>query len=93
MQMNFMVVDIDGYDVLLGHNFLIKIGIIVHVEWNLIQIEHDPRENVQMFPLNMVNLLLMLGNEPGIGKMNYNKIYLSFQKNYKLLKKEVVWTC
>jgi hypothetical protein len=51
--MNFMVVDIDGY-VLLGHKFLIKIGIVVHVEWNLIQIQHGPRENVQMLPLNMV---------------------------------------
>jgi hypothetical protein len=80
MQTNFMVVDINGYDVLLGHNFLIKIGIVVHVEWNLIQIQHGPRENVQMLPLNMVDLLQVLGNEAGIGKMNYNKIYLSFHK-------------
>jgi len=83
--MNLMVVDIDGYDVLLGHNFLIKIGIVVHVEWKLIQIQNGPRENVQMLPLNMVNLPQVLGNEVGNWKDEkyYNKIYLSFHKILK----------
>jgi hypothetical protein len=31
-----MVVDMDNYDVLLGLDFLIKIGEIVDVEWGLI---------------------------------------------------------
>jgi hypothetical protein len=31
-----MVVDIDIYDILLGLDFLIKIGAIVDVEWSLI---------------------------------------------------------
>jgi hypothetical protein len=34
--MTFMVVDIDNYDILLGLDFLIKIGAIVDVEKNLI---------------------------------------------------------
>ncbi len=34
--MTFMVVDMDNYDVLLGLDFLIKIGEIVDVEWGLI---------------------------------------------------------
>ncbi|CAN5951426.1 unnamed protein product [Sphagnum jensenii] len=35
--MTFMVVDTDSYDVLLGLDFLIKIGAIVDVERGLIQ--------------------------------------------------------
>ncbi len=34
--MTFMVVDTDNYDVLLGLDFLIKIGAIMDVEWGLI---------------------------------------------------------
>jgi hypothetical protein len=34
--MTFMVVDIDNYDILLGLDFLIKIGAIVDVEQGLI---------------------------------------------------------
>ncbi len=38
--MTFMVVDTDNYDVLLGLDFLIKIGAIVDVERGLIQVRH-----------------------------------------------------
>jgi hypothetical protein len=31
-KIDFMVVDIDGYDVLLGLDFLIKIGVVVDIE-------------------------------------------------------------
>jgi len=34
--MTYMVVDTDSYDVLLGLDFLIKIGVIMDVEWGLI---------------------------------------------------------
>ncbi len=34
--MTFMVVNTDIYDILLGLDFLIKIGAIVDVEWSLI---------------------------------------------------------
>jgi len=55
--MTFMVVDIDSYDVLLGLDFLMKIGAIVDVEWGLIQVRKGPRTNVEVLPLTMVNLL------------------------------------
>jgi len=38
--MTFMVVDTDGYDVLLGLDFLMKIGAVVDVERGLIQVRH-----------------------------------------------------
>jgi len=55
--MTFMVVDTDSYDVLMGLDFLMKIGAVVDVERGLIQIRHGPGSNVEVLPLTMVNLL------------------------------------
>jgi len=55
--MTFMVVDTDGYDVLLGLDFLMKIGAVVDVERGLIQVRHGPGTNVEVLPLTVVNLL------------------------------------
>ncbi len=55
--MTFMVVDTDSYDVLLGLDLLIKIGAIVDVEQGLIQIRRGPGADVEVLPLNMVNLV------------------------------------
>jgi hypothetical protein len=61
--MTFMVVDTDNYDVLLGLDFLIKIGAIVDVERGLIQVRHGPGANVEVLPLTMVNLLQRINSE------------------------------
>jgi hypothetical protein len=55
--MTFMVVDTDSYDVLLGLDFLMKIGAIVDVERGLIQVRHGPGADVEVLPLTVVNLL------------------------------------
>jgi hypothetical protein len=55
--MTFMVVDTYNYDVLLGLDFLMKIGAIVDVERGLIQVRKGPRTDVEVLPLTMVNLL------------------------------------
>jgi predicted aspartyl protease len=61
--MTFMVVDTDSYDVLLGLDFLIKIGAIVDVERGLIQVRHGPGADVEVLPLTMVNMLLAVNPE------------------------------
>jgi len=61
--MTFMVVDMDSYDVLLGLDFLMKIGAIVDMERGLIQIRHGPGNNVEVLPLTMVNLLQRMNSE------------------------------
>jgi hypothetical protein len=61
--MTFMVVDTDNYDVLLGLDFLIKIGAIVDVERGLIQVRHGLGANVEVLPLTMVNLLQRINSE------------------------------
>jgi hypothetical protein len=61
--MTFMVVDTDSYDVLIGSDFLIKIGAIVDVEQGLIQVRHGPGANVEVLPLTMVNLLQRMNSE------------------------------
>jgi hypothetical protein len=55
--MTFMVVDIDSYDVLLGLDFLMKIGAIVDVERGLIQVRKGPGTDVEVLPLTIMNLL------------------------------------
>jgi len=55
--MTFMVVDTDSYDVLLGLDFLMKIGAVVDVERGLLQVRHGPGTNVEVLPLTMENLL------------------------------------
>jgi len=62
--MTFMVVDTDSYDVLLGLDFLIKIGAIVDVERRRIQVRHGPGPDVEVLPLTMVNMLQALNSEP-----------------------------
>ncbi len=61
--MTFMVVDTNSYDVLLGLDFLIKIGAIVDVEQGLIQVRHGPGTNVEVLPLTMVNMLQRMNFE------------------------------
>jgi predicted aspartyl protease len=61
--MIFMVVDTDSYDVLMGLDFLMKIGAFVDVERGLIQVRHDPKSNVEVLPLKMVNLLQRMNSE------------------------------
>ncbi len=61
--MTFMVVDTDSYDVLLGLDFLMKIGAIVDVECSLIQVRRGPGTNVEVLPLTVVNLLQNVSSE------------------------------
>jgi predicted aspartyl protease len=63
--MTFMVVDMDGYDVLLGLDFLMKIGAVVDVERGLIQVKHGPRTQVEVLPFTVVNLLQRVSTGPG----------------------------
>jgi hypothetical protein len=55
--MTFMVVDTNGYDVLLGLDFLMKIGAVVDVERGLIQVRYGPGAHVEVLPLTVVNFL------------------------------------
>jgi len=58
-----MVVDTDSYDVLLGVDFLMIIGVVMDVERGLIQVRHDPGTNVEVLPLTMVNLLQRMNSK------------------------------
>jgi len=55
--MTCTIVDTNYYDPLFGLDFLIKIGVVVDVEKGTIQVRHKPRNNIQILPLNMVNML------------------------------------
>jgi hypothetical protein len=55
--MTFMIINIINYELLLGLDFLIKIGAIGDVEKTPIQVGQGPRNNIHVLPLNMVNIL------------------------------------
>jgi hypothetical protein len=57
LQYGVLVVDTDTYDLLLGLNFFMKIGAMVDVEKCTIQVRHGPRADVEMLPLNVVNIV------------------------------------
>jgi predicted aspartyl protease len=59
-QMIFLVVNTHNYDLLLGLDFLIKIGIVVNVEKGVIQVCNEPRMEVEVLPLNVVHMLQVL---------------------------------
>ncbi len=53
-----MVVNTNNYNILLGLDFLLKIGVMV--KKGLIQISEGPNNNVQILPLNMVTMLELI---------------------------------
>jgi hypothetical protein len=55
--MVFLMVDTDTYDLLLGLNFFMKIGVVVEVENVTIQVRHGPGVDVEMLPLNVGNII------------------------------------
>ncbi len=82
--MTFMIVDIDNYDMLLGLDFLIKIGVIVDVERGLIQVRHGPRSDVEVLPLTVVNMLQALNPEalPPTNSRNSGKADVVVEQQY-----------
>jgi predicted aspartyl protease len=59
-QMIFLVVDIDSSNLLLGLDFVIKIGAFVDVEKGIIQVRNRPGMEVEVLPMNVVNMLQVL---------------------------------
>jgi hypothetical protein len=55
--MIFLVVDINNYDLFLKLDFHIKIGIVIDVEKGFIHIHNGLRMEVEVLPVNMVNML------------------------------------
>jgi hypothetical protein len=58
--MIFLVVDTNSYDLLLGLNFFIKIGVVIDVEKGIIHVHNGFRMEVEVLPLNVMNMLQML---------------------------------
>ncbi|CAM6020533.1 unnamed protein product [Sphagnum balticum] len=82
--MVFLVVDTDTYDLLLGLDFLVKIGAVVDVEKGTIHVRHGPGANVEMIPLNVVNIV-QHGETQHTSSMEPNK---SVDKMFQQLKME-----
>jgi hypothetical protein len=57
-----MVLDIDGYNLLMGLDCLMKIGDVVDVEKGFIQIRNNPKLDVQVLLPNTINVVYSLTN-------------------------------
>lgn len=55
--MIFLVVDINSYDLLLGLDFPMKIGVVVDVEKGVIQVQNGPNVAVEVSLFNMLYLV------------------------------------
>lgn len=51
------MVDTNNYDLFLGLDFFIKIEAVVDVEKGMIQVRNGPGMEVEVLPLNVVNML------------------------------------
>ncbi len=60
MSNDFFVVDTNNYDLILGLDFLIKIGAVVDVEKGVIQVRNGLGMEMEVLPLNVINLLQVL---------------------------------
>ncbi len=58
--MIFLVVDTDSYDLLLGLDFLMKIGVVIDVEKGVIQVQNGPNVAMEVSLLNVVNMLQLV---------------------------------
>jgi hypothetical protein len=56
-QMIFLMLHTDSYDSLPGLDFLIKIGLVIDVEKGIMQVRSSPEMEVEVLPLNVVNML------------------------------------
>ncbi len=70
--MDFMVIDTNGYNVLLGLNFFNQFRAIIYIEWWFIQVHHCLNANVWVLPLNMINMLQQVEN---LGLVTMAKVY------------------
>jgi hypothetical protein len=55
--MIFLVVDTNSYDLFFGLDFLIKIEAVINVEKGVIQVCNGPRMEMEVVPLNVMNML------------------------------------
>ncbi len=91
--MVFLVVDKNTYDLFLSLDFLMKIGAVVGVEKGTIQVRHGLGANVEMFPLNVINIVQHGETQHTyfVGPIkNLNKMFQQL-KVEDLLKKGLSW--
>lgn len=61
--MVFLIVDIDSYDVLLGLDFLMKVGTMVDMENGVIQVRNGPGMEIKLLPLIVFNMLQLISEQ------------------------------
>lgn len=78
--MTFMVIYTNSYDLLLRLDFLIKIRAIVDVEKGIIQVRQGFRNNIEVLPLNMVNMVKVVRKQIQLDNEAIEKMEKEFNK-------------
>jgi hypothetical protein len=89
--MIFLVVDTDNYDLLLGLDFLMKIGVVVDVEKGVIQVCSGPGMEVEVLPLNVVNMLQMLKRSEEENAISRKSYFIERWDNFRLITGRICW--
>jgi hypothetical protein len=90
-QMIFLVVDTDNYDLLLGLDFLMKIGVVIDVEKGVIQVCSGPGMEVEVLPLNVVNMLQMLKRSEEENAISRKSYFIERWDNFRLITGRICW--
>jgi len=93
--MVFLVVDIDTYNLLLGLNVFMKIGAVVDEEKGTILLKHGHRADVEMLPLNVVNIVQYGETWPTFSMehiKNLDKMFQQLQME-DVFEKGLLWKC
>jgi hypothetical protein len=61
--MTFMIININEYNLLMGLHFLMKIKVVMDVERGLILIKNSPGLDVQVLPLNIIDVFSSMNGD------------------------------
>jgi hypothetical protein len=89
--MIFFVVDTDSYDLLLGLDFLIKIGAIIDVEKGVIHVCNGLEMEVEVLPLNVMNMLQVLKRSKEEKCNIQEELFNKEWDNYRLIIGRTYW--
>jgi hypothetical protein len=84
--MVFLVVDINNYDLCLRLDILMKIGTMVDVENEVIQVSNGLGVAVELLPFNVVNMLQKIVETTYASVRNMNNNFNNIQLEEKFLK-------
>jgi hypothetical protein len=90
-QMIFLVVNTDNYDLFFRLNFFINIRAVVDVEKGVIQVRNEHIMEVEVLPLNVVNMLQVFERSKRKNAMSRKSCSKERWDSFRLITKQTCW--